>query len=875
VLATVLGTSAVLAQSSATPATGPLTASARAGPAYERDGLWRTLFGASWRDVWTSEITVPVLDLGSYAGGLTPFKAGGNQSKTLRFHGADGRTYTFRSTSKSIKKALPDDLKDTPIGSVMQDQTASLHPTGHVVVAVLQDAVGLLQARPTLVFMPDDPRLGEYRGDFANQLGQIEERPDDEEGERVFADAKKISGADKVLENLDESMEDVLDSREYLTARLIDFIIGDTDRGADQWRFAKFEHGKRDIYRPIPRDHDYAFMNVDGLVMGFGRSLHPRLVRFDEPYPKLKSLLYMTQEFDRSQLVDLPWSDWKAVATSMQQRITDEVIDRAVMQLPEPHRAESGAAITAVLRARRDALPSIAREYYLLVNREADIFGSDKEERAEIERRPDGSVNVRVWSDDEDEPVFERRFLPEETQEIRLHLERGNDRAIVRGASDRSIKLRILGGEGDDELVDSSHVAHGAPTYFYDASGDDTFARGPRTRVVTKPFVTPPPQRSLDEEDEDEPEKNPRVLSEERRGRFRDLMADDDAYVESKTGPGVRYWGKSSGWVPFTGYRESGGVVLGFGPTATDFGFRRRPYAWRAGARAMVGTRSGDLGIRLTADRYLENSPWSLAFFAHATQLESNRFYGYGNATERVDPSLSLIERDELLVQASLRYSFSKTSGLEFGPVVKHVNPEVPTASPAGVTNPTGSESFGQIGARAELSVDKTTVLPERQSGFGVDAGVSGYPAVWDAEESFGEAHALARVFVPLGWPTLALRAGGQRNWGAFPLHESSFIGGRWSLRGFRWNRFAGDASAFGSVELRVPLFRLTLLTRGQLGVIGFGDAGRVWMDGESEGDWHTGAGGGLWFGSLGQQVSFTYAKGDEHRIYFYFGMPF
>ena len=195
--------------------------------------------------------------------------------------------------------------------------------------------------------------------------------------------------------------------------------------------------------------------------------------------------------------------------------------------------------------------------------------------------------------------------------------------------------------------------------------------------------------------------------------------------------------------------------------------------------------------------------------------------------------------------------------------------------SPAESAEPLGSKHFGQGGVRADLTVDKTTIMARRQSGFGLQAAVSGYPAVWDAEESFGEAHALARLFIPLGWPTLALRAGGQRSWGSFPLHESAFIGGRWSLRGFRWNRFAGDTSAFGSAELRVPLVRMTLLTRGQLGVIGFADAGQVWMDGISAGDWHTGAGGGLWFGSLGQQVSVTYAKGDEYRVYFYYGMPF
>jgi hemolysin activation/secretion protein len=107
--------------------------------------------------------------------------------------------------------------------------------------------------------------------------------------------------------------------------------------------------------------------------------------------------------------------------------------------------------------------------------------------------------------------------------------------------------------------------------------------------------------------------------------------------------------------------------------------------------------------------------------------------------------------------------------------------------------------------AYAQLAVDKTTIMATRQSGFGLQAGASGYPAVWDADESFGEAHALARLFIPLGWPTLAMRAGGQRSWGGFPLHESAFIGGRWSLRGFRWNRFAGDVRVWRA-ELRLPI---------------------------------------------------------------------
>jgi len=48
------------------------TVTVRASDEFDHNGIWRMLFGNAWRDVWAAEITVPVLDLGSYAGGLKP-----------------------------------------------------------------------------------------------------------------------------------------------------------------------------------------------------------------------------------------------------------------------------------------------------------------------------------------------------------------------------------------------------------------------------------------------------------------------------------------------------------------------------------------------------------------------------------------------------------------------------------------------------------------------------------------------------------------------------------------------------------------------------------------------------------------------------------
>src|SRR5437762_7549232 len=51
---------------------------------YQRSGFAQAFFGHSWRNAWSVPIRVPVLDLGTYAGGLEPYKeGGGSQTKSL------------------------------------------------------------------------------------------------------------------------------------------------------------------------------------------------------------------------------------------------------------------------------------------------------------------------------------------------------------------------------------------------------------------------------------------------------------------------------------------------------------------------------------------------------------------------------------------------------------------------------------------------------------------------------------------------------------------------------------------------------------------------------------------------------------------------
>ena len=124
----------------------------------------------------------------------------------------------------------------------------------------------------------------------------------------------------------------------------------------------------------------------------------------------------------------------------------------------------------------------------------------------------------------------------------------------------------------------------------------------------------------------------------------------------------------------------------------------------------------------------------------------------------------------------------------------------------------------------------------------------------------------------------VAARVGGRRVFGDYPWFESAFVGGSKNLRGYRKNRFAGDASLYGSVEARLWLFRGSLIAPGRFGIFGLADAGRVYLEEDSSDGWHTSYGGGVFFQMLTLNSVFhaAVAHGDEGtRFYVDYGFAF
>src|SRR5438067_4929820 len=142
------------------------------GPHYQAGWLTRFFLGSQWRDLWTTPIEAPVLELGSFDGGLRPQRrGGGQQTRNLRFQSGNGHTWSFRSVDKDPTGMLDPETRASALGDIVQDLTSTVHPGAALVVAPLLEAAGVLHATPRLAVMPDDARLGEFRPVFARMLG--------------------------------------------------------------------------------------------------------------------------------------------------------------------------------------------------------------------------------------------------------------------------------------------------------------------------------------------------------------------------------------------------------------------------------------------------------------------------------------------------------------------------------------------------------------------------------------------------------------------------------------------------------------------------------------------------------------------------------
>ncbi len=840
------------------------------GARYKAGGLHKFFFGAHHREEWTTPIKAPILDLGAFRGGLTPIKRGGGfQTKSLRFRDGRGMQWQFRSIDKDPTKVLPPELQETIAKSIIQDQISISHPYSALVVKCLAEAVGVLHANPILVVLPDDPRLGEFRADFGGLFGLIEERPTDgPDGEPGFAGSTKIVDSQELFDELDKDNDERVNPRAFLTARLLDIFVGDWDRHVDQWRWARFKEGDKDIWYPIPRDRDQAFAFYDGVFPSLAdkRWMVRQMEGYNKEKPDVVSLTHSGRHLDRRILPYLSRDEWCNVTQEVAGKLTDAVLEEAVRNLPPEVYSFSGPKLLQRLKTRRDVLTETSDEFYKYLARYVDVRLSDKAEFVEINRLDNGDVMVTAFKRDKttgekrtDAVVFQRAFKHGETGEVRVYLMGGDDKVEASGSASHSITVRAIGGADADQFVDQSKVSGyflglvpfipdaETKTLFYDHKDSSSFVSGPSTQVVTrpiaeaKPSMTPPPPK---------------------------LTANKP--IE------LRDYGHDVRPMPFFGYTADEGIFLGGGPVVTRYQFGKFPYAYKLSILGNYSFTSGAFRLAAAADivDVFPGVRLNLDGRIDVPRAVKN-FYGFGNNTTR-DETLDAddfykVKSDEYALRQAFNFRLSDRSewfvgsSYSFTNIRKRDSPFVRQAADSLY----GAGKFRQLAFSTGLKVDTRDRPVASRRGFLGNVEVTHYPDILDLDDRYTRLKGEARVYLSdtlLTDFTVAFRVGGQKLWGRFPFFEAAFLGGKSDLRGFRRERFAGEAAAWGSAELRFYLTRIWLIFPADFGLFTFADAGRVWVDDTSPGDWHSDTGVGIWFAPVRRDFTISVGAGFSNE---------
>ena len=798
---------------------------------YEVGKLQRFLKGENYRKEWNTGVPFRVFDIEQEHGGLKILKrGGGQQTKSVRLEAADKRQYVLRSVEKYVEGALPAELHGTVAVDIVQDGISQSHPYAALTVPLLADAAGVYHTNPQIVYVPDDPALGIYRKEMANKLYLYEERPaGDRSDVASFGRPGDVESTAKVLKKLENQHDHRVDQQAVLRARLLDMIIGDWDRHDDQWRWAEFDKDDLTIYKPIPRDRDQTYFVSQGPVNWLVRRkwMQPKFQGFRPETRNTPGFNYNARYFDRSFMNQTTREDWQTAAKKMKQDLTDEVIENAIKTgLPDSIYALSGEKTISILKARRNHIVEYADEQYMFLAKTVDIPGTDDRDLFEIERLNDNETRVTAWELSQKKGkrkgiFYQRTFKHNETKEIRIYGRKDKDKFVISGEAAKGIKIRVIGGKGRDTIIDNSRVrGWKKKTLVYDKKGkDNVLIGGPETRnLISK-------RKGVNKYD---------------RELFKYNVVLPQAYF---------------------GYSIDDGLFIGGGVYIKRYNFRDSTFHRFIGNYAYE---TNAFNIRYTG--LVSSVIRSLDLVIDADVSAPNvvgNFYGLGNDTENNADQDGELDREYYRVRyhyARFRPMLRKTisedleaffgASLVFGKVERSAGRFIDDLGQNGLSEDIFLDQY-LAGANARVEYDNRDdeKYPTRGIHWNVYArrmfGLNGYSG------DFTELSSDLSLFLSFRKDPrmiLALRFGGGKNWGTYPFYMAQGLGDKTNLRGFRANRFSGDAAFYQNTELRLKLFHLnTYLVNGNVGLLGFHDVGRVWLQGENSNSWHNGYGFGVW----------------------------
>ncbi|MGK2860570.1 MAG: BamA/TamA family outer membrane protein, partial [Chitinophagaceae bacterium] len=475
------------------------------------------------------------------------------------------------------------------------------------------------------------------------------------------------------------------------------------------------------------------------------------------------------------------------------------------------------------LVSRKKVLKNESLKYYKFLAKEVDILGSNENEKFSITNFND-SLKLTVYSyrknADTNFVIYQRIFDQRETQEIRLYGFNGEDRFEVDSGMTSSIRVRMIGGRGNDSFFIKSRLK----TFVYDNVNDSNFLLAASR---TKKYF------------EDDPNIN-------------------EFQIKHFNYPVTRYpriiWG----------YNEDDGFLVGTGLWITRYGFRKQPYASDHKLTALFALARKAWQVKYHGEKIKAFGLADIVLNAQINNPVLNNFFGFGNGT--------LLDKSKHVSFYRVRYKFAEADflvrkryfgKLNFlaGPSVFHYwnkyrnNDEYILGKPslAGLDSASvyGTKTYAGIKAIAELDNLNNDLFPTR--GIRWVNKLTMMRPLNNNSRAINKLESDMIIYASLKIPAKVI---GVIKMGAGHIFNDNIeyfqalsLGQNNVLRGFRKNRFSGTSMAYGSLELRIKLFESkSYIFPGQVGLIAFNDIGRVWYSDNKSKRWHNVFGGGFYY---------------------------
>lgn len=807
--------------------------------------IHRWLFGENYRKDWAMKVKLPVIKLSQVNGGLSPLKQGGGmESKSLRLEDKTGREWVLRSVEKVPDKLLPPNLQGTFAVDWVGDEFSGQHPYSALVVPPLAEAANVPHANPVIGVVADDPVLGQYSKTFVGLVCLLEEREPVGHSDNTF----------KMQDALLKSNDNRVDGREFLRARLLDLLMTDWDRHEDQWRWADTKNGKGKLYTAVPRDRDQVFHVTQGVFPSIASWswIDPTLEDFDPAIPRVKYSLFKTRFMKEYPDAQLPYDEYMKIVNEFVKAETDVVLEASLQRLPREIYQFRHDELLAKLKQRRDNIPRAMTEYYKFINRIVDIRTTDKSELITVTDGPDKATRITVARINKEgetkDQLMDMLYQPDITKEIRLFTSAGDDKVQINTANS-PIKLRLIDSVGD-KTVDVKQASR--RVQFYGRKNNITFT-GDTDRLN------------------------------------RHLSNDS---LNTQFLPTNLY----NVWMPLAtaALNKDDGFLLGAGFKYTGYdGFRKLPYSTVQQLMITHSFATDAFRIRysgewidvfgkadFTMQANIQSPDNTVNFFGLGNESTLNKFKGYR--------TFYRTRYDIYQFDPALRWHTGKNSDISAGPSFQFYHLDLNDnagrfISQTSLINSYDSLTVGKDKAHLGALINYTTnqrdnnILPKKGFYFTVTA--QAYTGLNDDSKSFVQIKpefTWYQSLTPGGAVVLSDRVGGGVSFGKPAFYQSLFLGGQGNLLGYLQNRFAGKHMVFNNLQARVKLADIaSYILPGQLGLVGFYDAGRVWVDNEHSDKWHTGTGGGLYFAPASLTVLQLLAGHSTEGWYPYISLNF